>query len=181
MRRGFRLSPRQGRAARIAAGLVLGGALAACSVPTPTPAASGQASVSAAVPSLTPSATPSVLASRSPSVPSPSGSATAAAPAATPTTLLTLSGNGIKDSKPFTASGDGADLAYTFDCTSHGSAGHFALSVYDRSGLSLDAVNYTLAKSGKDSETIYLANTAGPYHLAINSECAWSVTVTGTP
>jgi hypothetical protein len=175
------LSPRQDRAARIAAGLVLGGALAACSVTAPTPAASGQASVSPAVSSLTPSATPSVLASRSPSLPSPSGSATAAAPATTRTTLLTLSGSGVRDSQPFTASGDRADVAYTFDCTSYGSAGYFALSIYDRNGVTLEAVNYRLARSGKDSETIYLSNTAGPFHLAINSDCAWSVIVTGTP
>jgi hypothetical protein len=175
------LSPREDRAARIAAGLVLGGALAACSVSVPTPAGSGQAPVSAAVPSLTPSAMPSVLASHSPSVPSPNGSATAIGPVTRPTTLLTLSGSGVKDSQPFTASGDKADLAYTFDCTSHGSAGHFTQSLYDRNGVTLDAVNYTLAESDKDSETIYLSNTAGLYHLSINSDCAWSVTVTGTP
>lgn len=106
------------------------------------------------------------------------------APSALPTTLLTLSGTGNKDSQPFTASGYSAERTYTFDCTSQGSAGHFALTFLDRNGVTLDALNYKLAKSGKsgsDDETVYLSNTAAPYHLSINSDCAWSVTVTGTP
>lgn len=117
--------------------------------------------------------------------PTPTPSATGQASFAVPSRiLLELSGNGVKESNTFTASGDSAALTYTFDCTSHGSAGRFALAFDDRTGLPLDTVNYTHAASGKsdqDSETIYLANTAAPYHLAIDSDCAWSVAVTGTP
>ena len=113
----------------------------------------------------------------------------AAAPAGPPTappstqlpTLLTLSGNDAQTSAEFTASGDVADLAYTFNCTARGSAGHFAVLFLDRSGVRLDEVNYTQATSGADTSTVYLSNTASPYHLAIDSDCAWSATVTGTP
>jgi hypothetical protein len=160
----LRPKPRQGRAKRLATGLVLGAVFAACSTPAPTPIASGLRSV---------------VPRGSPSAPSPSGSA----PDATPTTLLKLSGSGDKESTPFTASGDRASLVYSFDCTSH-SAGHFGLSFYDLTGLSLDTVNYTLAITGtsdQDSQTIYISNTAAPYHLAIISDCDWSVTVTGMP
>ena len=127
-------------------------------------------------PTPTASAVPSVLASSSPS-PSRPGSST---PHADLPVLLSLKGNGIKNSKPFTASGDSLDLAYTFDCKAFGDAGNFAVTLYDQSGLALLAVN-ELAKSGKDTQTVYLANTTAPFHIEINSECAWTVTVTGQP
>jgi hypothetical protein len=38
-----------------------------------------------------------------------------------------------------------------------------------------------LAKSGKDTQTAYMANTTAPFHLEINWECAWTVTVRGQP
>lgn len=101
-------------------------------------------------------------------------------PAPAPKVLLSLKANGIKNSKPFTASGDSLDLAYTFDCKAFGHAGNFAVTLYDQSGLAALAVN-ELAKSGKDTPTVYLGNTTAPFHLEINSECAWTVTVTGQP
>jgi hypothetical protein len=126
----------------------------------------------------TPSAVPSVLVSSSPSPSSP-GSST---PPADLPVLLSLNGNGIKNSKPFTASGDSLVLAYTFDCKAFGHAGNFAVTLYDQSGLALLAVGVNeLAKSGKDTQTAYIANTTAPFHLEINSECAWTVTVTGQP
>jgi Protein of unknown function (DUF4232) len=126
----------------------------------------------------TPSAVPSVLVSSSPSPSSP-GSST---PPADLPVLLSLNGNGIKNSKPFTASGDSLVLAYTFDCKAFGHAGNFAVTLYDQSGLALLAGGVNeLAKSGKDTQTAYIANTTAPFHLEINSECAWTVTVTGQP
>lgn len=38
---------------------------------------------------------------------------------------------------------------------------------------------HALGASGNDSTTIYLANTTGPYHVEVNSECSWTLTVTG--
>jgi hypothetical protein len=125
----------------------------------------------------TPSA-PSALVSSSPSPSSP-GSST---PPADLPILLSLNGNGIKNSKPFTASGDSLVLAYTFDCKAFGHAGNFAITLSDQSGLPLFAMGVNeLAKSGKDTQTAYIANTTAPFHLEINSECAWTVTVRGQP
>jgi hypothetical protein len=44
-------------------------------------------------------------------------------------------GHGVKDTAPFTASSDSADLAHAFNCASAGSMGHFALLFLDRTGV----------------------------------------------
>ncbi|MEY9965336.1 hypothetical protein ABIA33_003378 [Streptacidiphilus sp. MAP12-16] len=95
----------------------------------------------------------------------------APAPApAKPKTLLTLKGTGIKNSAQFTAAGNWT-LAYTFDCASFGSQGNFMVS--DETGMPL--VN-ELKTKGAGSSPQY---NAGQHHLEINSECDWTVTVTG--
>ena len=103
----------------------------------------------------------------------PAASTTAAgapAPAAKPKTLLTLKGTGIKNSAQFTTAGNWT-LAYTFDCASFGSAGNFMVS--DETGMPL--VNELKAK-GNGNTPQY---TPGQHHLEVNSECDWTVTVTG--
>jgi hypothetical protein len=101
-------------------------------------------------------------------------------PVPTPKVLLTFEGSGIKSSEPFAASGDSVDLAYTFDCSAFGSSGNFAVTFYDQNGLAADSVK-ELAKSGKDTSIVYIANTAPPYHVEVNSPCTWTITVTGKP
>ena len=127
--------------------------------------------------------TPDAAPSASP-VPSIAGQATrpvsTGTPVPTPKVLLTFDGSGVTSSEPFTASGDSVDLAYTFDCSAFGSSGNFALTFYDQNGLAVDSVK-ELAKSGKDTSIVYIANTAPPYHLEVKSQCTWTITVTGTP
>jgi hypothetical protein len=101
-------------------------------------------------------------------------------PAATPGVLLTLSGNGIKNSGPFTASGDSVQVAYTFDCTAFGGKGNFIAHLVGSDGAPNGIAN-ELAASGKDSTTVYLSDMTGPYHVEVISECSWSLTVTGMP
>ncbi len=61
-----------------------------------------------------------------------------------------------------------------------GSSGTFAVTFYDQNGLAADSVK-ELAKSGKDTSIVYIANTAPPYHVEVNSQCTWTITVAGTP
>ena len=100
--------------------------------------------------------------------------------AATPQVLLSFSGNGIKNSQPFTASGDTVQVVYSFDCSAFGSQGNFQADLVGSDGLPNSIAN-ALAASGKDTTTIYLHGMSGPYHVEVNSECSWSLTVSGRP
>ena len=127
-----------------------------------------------ATPNSAPAITPAPTAQPTPA-PTPTPTA-----APTPTALLTLKGNGIKNSKTFTASGDSVDVAYNFDCKGFGSQGNFIAHLVDASG-SADSIANALASKGSDSTTVYLSGTEGPYHVEVISECSWSLTVSGTP
>lgn len=135
---------------------------------SPAPSIAGQATTPA--PAISESLRPTA-----PDVP-----ASTDTPVPTPKVLLTFEGSGIKSSEPFTASGDRVDVAYTFDCSAFGSSGNFAVTFYDQNGLAADSVK-ELAKSGKDTSIVYIANTAPPYHVEVNSQCTWTIRVTGTP
>jgi hypothetical protein len=112
-----------------------------------------------------------------------SGSATTDAPARplvatvrpAVATLLELSGNGIKKSRPFTATGPWT-LGYQFDCSSFGVSGNFIVTVGDTTGGIVDFAVNELAARGQDSTQEY---DTGDLYLEMNSECTWSVRVTG--
>lgn len=59
---------------------------------------------------------------------------------------------------------------------SFGSAGNFAVYVADSSGSPVGVAANELAAKGNSSSPQY---STGTLHLEINSECSWSVTVTG--
>ncbi len=137
--------------------------LAACTAPSDTAAPSSaptQAPAATAVPTVAPTAAPTM--------------------APSPVTLLTLKGTGIKNSATFGASGDSVSVAYTFDCATFGASGNFIADLVGSDG-SDESIANALSASGSDSTVVYLANTAGPYHVEVNSECSWTVTITGTP
>lgn len=120
----------------------------------------------------------------SPAAPVGGPATTAAAAAATtkaaapqpPKTLLQLTGSGIKKSNTFTT-GDEWTLSYSFNCSNFGSQGNFAVMEYDSSGMPTDVLVNELAKSGTDSVPQHV--DGGGHYLQINSECKWSLTVTG--
>lgn len=106
------------------------------------------------------------------------GAAAAAAPATTAapvkTSVLQISGSGIKNTKSFTTGPDWS-IKYSFDCANFGNQGNFAVSVYTADELSDVPVN---ALAEKGSDTTYEHGDSGTQYLAINSECSWTVTVT---
>ena len=98
-------------------------------------------------------------------------------------TPIALNGNGIKNGPRFSASGDSVTVAYSFDCSA-GSEGNFTADLVDVQGVLVDEVGNTgFAASAAGSTRVDLANTTTPYHVevSVNSDCAWTVTVAGTP
>ncbi|MDH6113626.1 hypothetical protein P3T36_005211 [Kitasatospora sp. MAP12-15] len=110
-------------------------------------------------------------AAQAPAVQQPTAQAPAAQapPPAAPAVVLQASGSGIKNTAQFTV-GDQWTLAYTVDCSTFGQSGNFIVS--DESGMPL--VNELKDKDSGSSPQY----NAGTHHLEINSECAWTVTVT---
>lgn len=107
-------------------------------------------------------------------LPSAQASATAATTTPAPRVLLTVTGNGIKNTRTFQAP-DHWTLSYSFDCANFGSSGNFAVTAFDGPDP-VDFLANELAPSGKDTTDSY---TPGTLHLQINSECSWTIRVTG--
>lgn len=97
-----------------------------------------------------------------------------------PRALLALRGNGSQTSAPFTASGDSVTLAYTYDCSGAGASAKFTATLLDRNGVAITIFGGS-ARSGGDTAPEYISNTAPPYHVEVSTDCAWSISVTGTP
>lgn len=102
------------------------------------------------------------------------GGGTGGGAPAGPVTLLTLSGNGIKNSQTFTTTGPWT-IAYSYDCSSFGSQGNFAITVADSSGGLKGVPVNELGAKGSSSTQDY---DTGDLHLEMNSECAWTVKAT---
>jgi len=122
--------------------------------------------------------TPTAVPATTPAAPPPTTQAAPPPPPPTPgpKTLLTLKGNGIKKSAIFTTS-DEWSLAYTFDCSSFGSQGNFAVSENDAQGNPQDVLVNQLPKKGSDNVPVHA--DPGQHYLDMNSECSWTITVTG--
>ena len=133
-----------------------------------------------------PNASAAAVASQPSAAVTPAPTQAAATPAPTQAaavTLLSLTGNGIKTSKSFSATGDSVDVVYTFNCASFGQTGNFQIMFYGASpfGPTMpDILANALALKGGDTTTEYLNGASGPFHVEINSECAWAVKVVGT-
>ena len=91
-------------------------------------------------------------------------------------TVQTFTGNGIKDTQPFTVTSDIWRLRYDFESTTPDQqASSFDMSVY-KTGNTIPESVITLERPGSD--TSYVNAGAGTYYLSIGSANAtWSVTV----
>jgi hypothetical protein len=97
-------------------------------------------------------------------------------PKAKPTshTLISFSGNGIKNSPKFKTTSDWT-IHYSYNCANFGQSGNFAITYYTDGSLEDVAVN-ELKKKGSGTAPIYDDN--GTHYLSVNSECSWKVSVT---
>jgi hypothetical protein len=113
-------------------------------------------------------------AAKSPVLPAMAPATIAAAPA--PTTLLDVSGSGIKTTQAFTVGPTWA-MTWSYDCSAFGSRGNFIVNVMTTDGHgSRNAGTNQLGTGGSDVEHFHVGGT---FYLEINSECGWHVTVQG--
>jgi len=91
--------------------------------------------------------------------------------------LFAMTGSGIESTTPFTVPGaaKGWHVNYTFNCSSFGGSGNFDWTVYQGNAMSeTDFGPNRLAVSGSGVEHYY---DTGTFHLAVDSECNWTVKV----
>lgn len=108
----------------------------------------------------------------------------APAPAA-PKVLMSLSGSGIENSPPFLVTQSQLTVHYTYDCSAFGGPGNFIADLLSGNQASLGSDDQPIANAlgagGSATTTIYPTNAGSDYHLAVNSECNWSVVVSTGP
>jgi hypothetical protein len=126
---------------------------------------------SSPVPVKTPTPTPPPTSAPPPSSPPPSRA------------IISFSGSGIKNSAPFTVSTSPVTVKYTWNCQSFGFAGNFIADMTDGAASSLTADDESIANttgmSGSETTRVYPTDTGKQYHLEVNSECDWTLVVTG--
>lgn len=138
------------------------------------------------------SSTPAARAARSSPAAAVSPAAAATAPATTappvpaaPKILLSLSGSGIENSPPFLVSQSQLTVYYTYDCSGQGGSGNFIADLLSGNQSSLGSDDQSIANAlgagGSATTTIYPTNAGSDYHLAVNSECNWTVVVSTGP
>jgi hypothetical protein len=125
--------------------------------------------------SAAPAATVTVTATATAAAPKPvSGEAPASL------VLYSQSGQGIYTGRGFTLSGP-VNVAYTYDCSRFGTSGNFIgdLQTADWGTGSGDYQIFAneLGTGGSKETTVYPADSGASYHLAVNSECDWTVKV----
>lgn len=145
---------------------------------TPSTDVAGQIAATAAAPAptVTVTVTQTITAS-------PVAAATSAPAKPKSDVLFDQSGSGIYTGPEFILNGP-VTVSYSFDCSSFGSPGNFIgdIETGDQSSLTSDDQIFAngLAESGSKTVTVYPQDPGSEYHVAINSECAWTVRVVAT-
>jgi hypothetical protein len=74
---------------------------------------------------------------------------------------------------------------YTYDCSGQGGSSNFIADLLSGNQSSLGSDDQPIANAlgagGSATTTIYPTNAGGDYHLAVNSECNWTVVVSTGP
>jgi hypothetical protein len=104
-------------------------------------------------------------------------------PAYYPKVLIRFSGSGIAHSRPFIVPTGTVTVKYTYNCASFGAPGSFIADLETGNQASLGSDDQPIANdlgtAGKRTTTVYPQNTGAEYHVAVNSECSWSLVVAG--
>jgi hypothetical protein len=71
---------------------------------------------------------------------------------------------------------------YSYDCSAFGGSGNFIADLVSRSQGSGNyddqSIANELGSSGGQTTTVYPQDQGATYHLEVNSECSWSITLT---
>jgi hypothetical protein len=115
----------------------------------------------------------------------PATSAPAPTPKAQPSAphvLIKMSGNGQGSSAPFLVNTSTVTATYTYNCSALGQSGNFIADMVNGNQASLNSDDQSIANAlgagGSATTTLYPTNVGQDYHLTVNSECTWSVTLT---
>jgi hypothetical protein len=92
-----------------------------------------------------------------------------------PRVLLKLSGSGIQNSAPFAVPSGTVTVTYTYNCANDGGTGNFIADLTD--GSDDQSIANALGAGGTVTTTAYPADQGAAYHLEVNSECTWTVSV----
>jgi len=96
--------------------------------------------------------------------------------------LFRFSGSGIRNSPPFLVNASTVTAHFTYNCAAAGGSGNFIADMVSGSPSSLSyddqSIDNALGSRGSQTTTIYPQNQGSYYHLAVNSECSWSITLT---
>jgi Domain of unknown function (DUF4190) len=100
-----------------------------------------------------------------------------------PRVLMSFSGSGIGNSAPFLVTSGTLTVSYHFDCSGFGGSGNFAGDIETGNQASLNSDDQPfandLAASGSKTTHVYPQMVGKHYHVSIDSECNWGVTVKG--
>ncbi len=92
-----------------------------------------------------------------------------------------MSGSGIQNSAPVLVTQGHLTVKYSYDCSAFGGPGNFIADLLSGNQSSLNSDDQTIANAlgsgGSATTAIYPQNTGSDYHLSVNSECNWTVTV----
>ena len=95
--------------------------------------------------------------------------------------MLALRGSGTESSRSVLVTQPALQVRYSYDCSSFGGPGSFVADFETANQNSLDfddqSVANALSPGGGDTITIYPQKTGREYHLAVDSQCEWSITV----
>jgi hypothetical protein len=112
----------------------------------------------------------------------PSVPAQSSASAQSSGVLFTFSGSGIRNSASFTVNSSAVTARYSYNCSAFGSSGNFIADLVSGSPSSESyddqSIANELGSGGSQTTTVYPQDQGSSYHLEVNSECSWSITLT---
>lgn len=170
-------------------GVAIGAAGATKSKATPAPTVTVTAAAAAPTVTVTrrvaaaPTVTVTRTATAAAAAPAPN-TAPASSPHTAPASsvLITFSGSGIRNSAPFVVNSSSVTAHYSYSCSAFGSSGNFIADMVSGSPSSGDYDDQSIANQlgtgGSQTTTVYPQDQGSTYHLEVNSECSWSITLT---
>jgi hypothetical protein len=100
-------------------------------------------------------------------------------PAYLPKLLIRLSGSGIENSRPFLVPSGTVTVHYSYDCEAAGGSGNFIADLETGNqaapGSDDQSIANALSPGGSATTTVYPQDPGSEYHVAVNSECSWSL------
>jgi hypothetical protein len=103
-------------------------------------------------------------------------------PAASSGVLINFSGSNVRNSAPFIVNSSAVTASYSYDCSGFGGTGTFIADMISGSPSSGpyddQPIANELGSGGSQTTTVYPQYQGSSYHLEVNSDCSWSITLT---